>query len=100
VTVTVSSVSEPEDKWKEGPSWSRGDGGRPMGLWHGGVYPTHKTQDDAGGDPGALRGGWTTFLGWHAWEQLFFLSQDRSNGLCQFTNSFDFRPLRARLSLK
>ncbi len=25
---------------------------------------THKIQDDAGGDPGALRGGRTAFLGW------------------------------------
>ncbi len=35
-----------------------------IGLWHGDVTLTVKTQDDAGGDPGILRGGWTAFLGW------------------------------------
>ena len=35
-----------------------------IGLWHEDVTPTHKIQDDAGGDPGALRGGRTAFLGW------------------------------------
>jgi hypothetical protein len=28
----------------------------------GGEPPPVKTQDDAGGDPGILRGGWTAFL--------------------------------------
>ncbi len=35
-----------------------------IGLWHGDVTLTDKTQDDAGGDPGILREGWTAFLGW------------------------------------